>query len=235
MALYPLALLPVVTVSAGEAKLPPPGYGASEGSAPFADVVAAWVDQGVHWIHVDDADAIDGSGSNLHLMVPSGAHLQYAGGIRDDAALQVALASGASRVVIETDDVEWAQRAVVGHGDRVAAAIDVRQPHALGLAEGLQQAGCGRLLVTDHAHESHWRVGDRHVLSDICHRVSIPVMARGGVRHLNDLHELHDLVPKGLDGIIIGDALYNGSFSYAEAGAAGADRFDMYYWGPPNP
>lgn len=230
MALYPLALLPVVTVTDGRAKLPPPGYGASEGSAPFADVVAAWVEQGVHWIHVDDPD-----GANLGLIRPSSAHLQYAGGIRDDAALAAALASSASRVVIETDDIEWAQRAVAGRGDRVAAMVDIRQPHALGLAESLQEAGCSRLVVSDHAHEKHWRIGDRHVLAELCLRAAIPVMTLGGVRHLNDLHELHNLVPKGLDGIIIGDALYDGSFSYAEAAAAGAERFDMFYWGPPNP
>lgn len=235
MALYPLALLPVVTVAAGEARLPPSGFGASPAAAPFADVVTAWVEQGVHWIHVDDADAGHGSVGNRHLMTPAGAHLQYAGGIRDDESLAAALASGASRVVIETDDIEWALRSVVGRGDRVAATIDIRQPHALGLAESLQQAGCRRLVITDHTHESHWRVGDRHVLAEICDRVTIPVMARGGIRQLSDLHDLHDLVPKGLDGIIIGDALYDGSFSYAEASAAGADRFDMLYWGPPNP
>lgn len=60
-------------------------------------------------------------------------------------------------------------------------------------------------------------------------------MALGSVRHLNDLRELHELVPKGLDGVIIGDALDNGSFNFAEAQAAAADRFDLYHWGPPNP
>jgi len=58
-------------------------------------------------------------------------------------------------------------------------------------------------------------------------------MAFGGVAHLGDLHALHELVPHGLDGIIIGDALYDGAFAYSEAVAAGADRFDLFYWGPP--
>jgi phosphoribosylformimino-5-aminoimidazole carboxamide ribonucleotide (ProFAR) isomerase len=58
-------------------------------------------------------------------------------------------------------------------------------------------------------------------------------MASGGIAHLGDLHALHELVPHGLDGIIIDSALYEGAFSYSEAVAAGADRFDMFYWGPP--
>ena len=60
MAKYPLALLPVVTISGGQARLAPPGYGASTESGTPAHAIASWVGQGAAWIHVVDQDALDG-------------------------------------------------------------------------------------------------------------------------------------------------------------------------------
>ena len=88
-----------------------------------------------------------------------------------------------------------------------------------------------------------WAVGrsgvvsrpDRHLLKEFCEQTDSRVVADGGIAHLDDLHELHELVPDGLDGIILNAPLYNGAFMYAEAVAAGANRFDMFFWGPPQP
>jgi phosphoribosylformimino-5-aminoimidazole carboxamide ribonucleotide (ProFAR) isomerase len=231
---YPLALLPSVTVSQGQAPLPPPGYGASEGSGTFPEVLARWADQGAGWVHVVDADAVAGSGSNLGLIVAAPVHVQYSGAVRDEPSLLAALATGASRVVIEADDPQWAGAAAKANGPRIAVALDIRHPDVLTLAESLQTAGCQRFVVSDRAESHHWRHGDRHLLAEFCDAVRVPVMARGGIAHLQDLHDLHVLVSHGLDGIILDEALYNGSFSYAEAMAAGADRFDMFVWGPPS-
>jgi len=235
MAKYPLALLPVVSISGGHARLAPHGFGASNESGAPAQAIASWVSQGAPWIHVVDQDAIDGKpGAHPHI-VSSGAHLQYSGAVRDEASLTAALATGASRVVIEGDDLEWLNAALHEHGERLAVGLDIRRPDVFEISSQLERSGCRRFVVTDKAESHHWKHGDRHLLGEFCSGTNRPVMARGGIAHLGDLHALHELVPQGLDGIIIDDALYNGAFSYAEAVAAGADRFDMFYWGPPQP
>ena len=233
MVKHPLALLPVVTISGGQARLAPHGYGASTDSGTPAQAIASWVGQGAAWIHVVDQDALDGQATNHHHIVNRGAHLQYSGVVRDDSTLAAALGTGASRVVIDASDLEWASGVVRVHKDRVAVGLDIRQPDVFDLASHLERAGCGRFVVTDRAEAHHWKHGDRHLLEEFCSSTNRPVMARGGIGHLGDLHALHELVPKGLDGIILDDALYDGAFTYSEAVAAGADRFDMFYWGPP--
>jgi phosphoribosylformimino-5-aminoimidazole carboxamide ribotide isomerase/phosphoribosylanthranilate isomerase len=233
MAKYPLALLPVVTISGGQSELAPQGYGASTGSGSPAQAIASWVSQGAAWIHVVDQDAVDGHAANHQHIVSSGAHLQYAGAVRDQASLEAALATGATRVVIEADDLDWASAVVRDQGDRVAVALDIRQADVFAIGSQLERAGCRRFVVADRAESHRWKHGDRHLLQEFCAGTNRPVMARGGISHLNDLHALHELVPQGLDGIILDDALYSGAFAYSEAMAAGADRFDMFFWGPP--
>jgi phosphoribosylformimino-5-aminoimidazole carboxamide ribonucleotide (ProFAR) isomerase len=233
MAKYPLALLPVVTISQGQARLAPRGYGASTDVGTPAQAISSWVNQGAPWIQVVDQDALDGKPASHQHIVSSAAHLQYAGVVRDEASLAAALATGASRVVIDSADLDWASGAVRDQGERVAVGLDIRQPDVFELASHLERAGCRRFVVTDHAEAHHWKHGDRHLLGEFCSGTNRPVMARGGIAHLNDLHALHELVPHGLDGIILDDALYDGAFTYTEAVAAGADRFDMFYWGPP--
>lgn len=233
MAKYPLALLPVVTITGGMARLAPPGYGASSASGTPAQSIASWVGQGAAWIQVVDQDVIDGRPASVHHIVRSGAHLQYAGHVHDEATLAAALATDASRVVIDPADGTWAADAVRVHGDRLAVGLDIRAEDVHEVAMAMERAGCRRFVVSDNVAHHHWRHGDRHLLGEFCSAVNVPVMASGGIAHLNDLHDLHELVPHGLDGIIIGDALYDGAFTLSEAMAAGADRFDMFYWGPP--
>jgi phosphoribosylformimino-5-aminoimidazole carboxamide ribonucleotide (ProFAR) isomerase len=233
MVKYPLALLPVVTISGGQARLAPRGYGASSESGTPPQAISSWVGQGAAWIHVVDQDAIDGQAANHQHIVSGGAHLQYSGVVHDPESLTAALATGASRVVIDAADLDWASIAVREQGDRVAVGLDIRQADVFDLASHLERAGCRRFVVTDRAESHHWKHGDRHLLSEFCSNTNVPVMARGGIGHLGDLHALHEIVPLGLDGIILDNALYDGAFTYTEAVAAGADRFDMFYWGPP--
>ena len=178
-------------------------------------------------------DARDGRSANHQHLVSSGAHLQYAGAVTNDDSLAAALATGASRVEINPIDIAWASEAVREHGDRLAVALDIRDADVFDIASHLERSGCRRFVVTDRAETHHWKHGDRHLLGEFCSSTNVPVMASGGIAHLGDLHALHELVPHGLDGIIVDDALYDGAFSYSEAVAAGADRFDMFYWGPP--
>ena len=145
MAKYPLALLPVVTISGGQARLAPPGYGASTESGTPAHAIASWVGQGAAWIHVVDQDALDGLPANHQHIVSSGAHLQYSGAVTDDASLADALATGASRVVIDAADLDWASRVVAVQGERVAVGLDIRQPDVVDVATHLERRGVSPL------------------------------------------------------------------------------------------
>lgn len=223
-----LELLPVVTVSEGRARLAPAGYGTSSGHGTPAEAIASWVSHGAAWIHVDDQDAAAGDPAlDPAQLAASGAHLQYRGGVRDESSLASALAMDVAHVIVEADDLEWTYSAVATHGERVAVGVDLGDTEAED-AQLLQRAGCRRFVVSD-------MVGDRqrHALADFCSATSVPVMVRGGVTNLGALHRLHELVPQGLDGILLDDALYSGAFTYAEAIAAGADSFDMWHWVTP--
>jgi phosphoribosylformimino-5-aminoimidazole carboxamide ribonucleotide (ProFAR) isomerase len=225
---HPLALLPVVTIAGGRARLAPAGSGASTGDGTPAEAIASWVDQGAAWIHVVDQDAADGEPAvNPEHLAASGAHLQYRGGVRDENSLASALAMDVAHVVIEADDLDWACAAVAEHGGRVAVGVDLAQPDTAE-AQVLERAGCRRFVVRDVAGDRQ-----RRALAEFCGATRVPVMVSGGVAHLGDLHQLHELVPQGLDGILLDDALYRGAFTYAEAVAAGADSFDMWHWVTP--
>ena len=229
---HPLALLPSITLSGGTAPLAPSGYGPSTGAGTAAQAIASWVGQGAAWVHLVDADARAGSGHNLGHVVASGAHMEYEGAVHDDATLREALATEASRIVIDPTDAAWAHAALAAHHDRLAVGVDVRHPDLLSLARDVERSGGQRLVVSNRA-EKHWR-HDLHLLGELCSSTNLPVTALGGVAHLGDLHSLHDLVPHGLDSIVIDEGLHDGGFTYSEALAAGADRFDMFSWGPPS-
>lgn len=230
MARHPLALMPVVTVVEGRAALAPDAYGRSTGQAGPAEAVASWAAQGAAWVHVDDRDAA--AGRPTHQVGAGSARVQYAAEVGDDARLAAALAAGASRVVVRSDDPAWAAAAAAAHGDRVAVALDARRPDLVAAAQQLQGAGCRRLVVTDAGAAHAWHHGDRHLLEDLCHHVHVPVVAGTGVTSVGELHALMELVPHGLDGILLDEALTSGALTYAEAAAACADRFDLFFWGP---
>ena len=232
MTLYPLALLPQVTITDGLAQLPfVPGTEAEYGTPEKA--IAAWAEQGASWVHVVDNDP--GETNYTSIARATGAHVQLASGIADESALRTAMAAKPSRIVIEPTDLQWTQNALGAHGDLLAVGLDIRRPDVFDIRATLDEAGCRRYLITDVATHHHWRHEDRHLLKEFCDQTHAKVVANGGIKHLDDLHELHELVPDGLDGIILNAPLYDGSFMYAEAVAAGADRFDMFFWGPPQP
>lgn len=235
MTLYPLALLPQVTVSKGQAQFPlSPGSPPEQGSV--EQVVRAFVEQGASWVHVADRNAAEGTGDNYTAIARAGgAHVQLSAHIQDEAGLQAALKAQPSRIVIEPTDLTWTQNALGRHGDLLAVGLDIRKPDVFDVRVTLDQAGCTRYVVRDMAGHHLWRHGDRHLLQEFCEQTDSHVIASGGIGHLDDLHELHELVPEGLDGIVLNTPLYNGTFTYAEAVAAGADRFDMFFWGPPQP
>lgn len=235
-----LTLLPAVDVAGGQAVRLVQGAAGSETS--YGDPVAAalaWQQAGAEWIHLVDLDAAFGRGSNADLLAEVVGKLdvsvEMSGGIRDDASLERALATGCKRVNIGTaalEKPEWVRSVIGRHGDKIAVGLDVRGTTLAArgwTAEGgdlyatmarLDAEGCARYVVTDVLKDGTLRGPNTGLLRDVCSRTPAPVVASGGVSSLADLKELSSLVPLGVEGAIVGKALYAGAFTLAEALAA---------------
>ena len=238
-----LELLPAVDVSGGQAVRLVQGAAGTE--ARYGDPIAAalaWQDAGADWIHLVDLDAAFGRGANgpqlRELIGKLSVAVELSGGIRDDAALAAALATGARRVVIGTaalEDPDWVAAVIAEHGDRIAVGLDVRGTRLAArgwttdggeLADALDRleaAGCQRYVVTDIEKDGMLRGPNLDLLRDVCARTDRPVVASGGVSSLADLRAIAGLVPAGVEAAIVGKALYAGAFTQPDALAAVAD------------
>jgi 1-(5-phosphoribosyl)-5-[(5-phosphoribosylamino)methylideneamino] imidazole-4-carboxamide isomerase/N-(5'phosphoribosyl)anthranilate isomerase len=174
--------------------------------------------------------------------------VELSGGIRDSESLAAALATGCTRVNLGTaalENPEWTEKVIGEYGDRIAVGLDVKG-HTLAArgwtTEGgdlweaigrLDAAGCSRYVVTDVHKDGTMHGPNIHLLKEVSQATRTPVIASGGIAHLEDLHRLTEI--KGIEGAIIGKALYEGAFSLAEAIVATQARYDPYQWGPPTP
>ncbi|HEY3535234.1 MAG TPA: bifunctional 1-(5-phosphoribosyl)-5-((5-phosphoribosylamino)methylideneamino)imidazole-4-carboxamide isomerase/phosphoribosylanthranilate isomerase PriA [Pedococcus sp.] len=232
-----LELLPAVDVADGQAVQLVQGVAGSGGR--FGDPVEAalaWQEQGAEWLHLVDLDAAFGRGSNRQLLADMVARLdikvELSGGIRDAESLEAALATGCSRVNLGTaalEDPEWTAQAIAEHGDRVAVGLDVRGTTlaARGWTKDggdlwetlarLDSEGCARYVVTDVNKDGMLRGPNLELLRDVCARTDRPVVASGGVSALADVVAIRELVPVGVEGAIVGSALYRGAFTLPDA------------------
>jgi phosphoribosylanthranilate isomerase len=232
-----LTLLPAVDVADGQAVRLVQGAAGSETSyGDPLEAALAWQHDGADWIHLVDLDAAFGRGSNAALLADVVGRLdvnvELSGGIRDDASLIAALATGAARVNIGTaalENPEWCDRVVAEYGDRVAIGLDVRGRTLAGrgwtrdggdlfeVLTRLDKAGCARYVVTDIMKDGMMRGPNLDLLREVCAHTDAPVIASGGVSTLDDLRALCTLEPVGVEGIITGKAIYAGAFTVAEA------------------
>jgi 1-(5-phosphoribosyl)-5-[(5-phosphoribosylamino)methylideneamino] imidazole-4-carboxamide isomerase/N-(5'phosphoribosyl)anthranilate isomerase len=233
-------LLPAVDVADGTAVRLVQGEAGTETSygAPL-DAALAWQAGGAEWVHLVDLDAAFGRGSNRELIAEVVGRLDVAvelsGGIRDDASLAAALATGCARVNIGTaalEQPEWVRAAIADHGDRIAVGLDVRGTtlSARGWTEDggelfevlarLDAEGCARYVVTDVRRDGTLTGPNLDLLQDVCAATDRPVIASGGVSSLADLQSLRTLQSAGVEGAIVGKALYSGAFTLPEALAA---------------
>jgi phosphoribosylanthranilate isomerase len=232
-----LVLLPAVDVAGGRAVRLVQGAAGSETS--YGDpweAALAWQEAGAEWIHLVDLDAAFGRGSNRELLAGLVARIdvdvELSGGIRDDHSLAAALATGCCRVNLGTaalEDPGWTARVIGDYGDRVAVGLDVRGRTLAArgwtreggdlweVLERLDRAGCARYVVTDVARDGTLRGPNLDLLREVCVRTDRPVVASGGVSTLDDLRALRELVPLGVEGAIVGKALYAGSFTLPDA------------------
>ena len=235
--LTPLTLLPAVDVADGQAVRLVQGEAGSEThyGEPLAAALA-WQQAGAEWIHLVDLDAAFGRGSNRELLAAVVGQLDVAvemsGGIRDDESLAAALATGCRRVNVGTAALEnpsWVRAAIAQHGDRIAVGLDVRGTtlsargwtqdggELFDVLSRLDADGCARYVVTDVRRDGTLTGPNLELLRSVCAATDRPVVASGGVSSLADLRALSELVPLGVEGAIVGKALYAGEFTLEQA------------------
>ena len=232
-----LILLPAVDVAGGKAVRLVQGQ--ADSATSFGDPLAAaldWQSSGAQWIHLVDLDAAFGRGENSELLASVvkrlDVNVEISGGIRDDESLRAALATGARRVNLGTAALEnpkWTAQVISEYGDRIAVGLDVRGTvlAARGWTqdggdiwetlERLEADGCQRYVVTDVTKDGTLRGPNIELLKQMCERTDKPVIASGGIANLDDIAQLRSLTEIGVEGAIVGKALYAQAFTLVEA------------------
>ena len=232
-----LELLPAVDVKKGQAVRLVQGELGSESN--YGSPLEAALDfqsAGAEWIHLVDLDAAFGIGSNAELLADVIGKLdikvELSGGIRDDESLRRALATGCRRVNLGTaalENPDWTAKVISEFGDRIAVGLDVRGRilaargwtkeggDLFETIERLDRDGCARYVVTDVTKDGTLKGPNLDLLRNVCKATNAPVIASGGISSLDDLKALKELVSIGVEGAIMGKALYAGAFTLAEA------------------
>ena len=230
-------LLPAVDVKDGRAVRLVQGELSQESiyGAPL-DVALDFQSAGATWLHLVDLDAAFGRGENSLLLAEVVGTLdidvELSGGIRDDESLTRALATGCRRVNLGTaalENPEWTARVIAEHGDRIAVGLDVRGQTLAARGwtkEGgdlyetiarLDSDGCARYIVTDVAKDGTLMGPNIELLKSVCSVTKRPVIASGGIATLEDISALAKLQSIGIEGAIVGKALYAGAFTLEQA------------------
>lgn len=230
-------LLPAVDVKDGRAVRLVQGEISQESiyGAPL-DVALDFQSAGATWLHLVDLDAAFGRGENSLLLAEVVGKLdidvELSGGIRDDESLTRALATGCRRVNLGTaalENPEWTARVIAQHGDRIAVGLDVRGKTLAARGwtkEGgdlyetiarLDSDGCARYVVTDVAKDGTLMGPNLELLKSVCSVTKKPVIASGGIATLDDISALAKLQSIGIEGAIVGKALYAGAFTLEQA------------------
>lgn len=241
----PLILLPAVDVADGKAVRLVQGEAGSETDYGHPlDAALTWQQAGAEWLHLVDLDAAFGRGTNTGVitevtqrLTDLGVQVELSGGIRDDASLDRALATGCARVNLGTaalENPDWTRDAIAEHGDRIAVGLDVRGTTLAARGwtrEGgdlwetlarLDADGCARYVVTDVGRDGTMTGPNLDLLREVCARTPAPVIASGGVSSLADIEALRSLTGTGVEGAIVGKALYAGAFTLEQALAVAA-------------
>jgi phosphoribosyl isomerase A len=233
----PLVLLPAVDVREGQAVRLIQGELKNQTS--YGSPLEAALDfqsAGAEWIHLVDLDAAFGTGSNHELLAQVIGKLdikvELSGGIRNEETLKRALATGCERINLGTaalEDPDWTATVISRFGDQIAVGLDVRG-HTLA-ARGwtrdggdlfetlsrLDRDGCARYVVTDVNKDGTLQGPNLKLLREVCNATDRPIIASGGVSTLEDLQTLRALTEIGVEGAIVGKALYAGAFSLQDA------------------
>ncbi len=232
-----LILLPAVDVVEGKAVRLTRGEAGTETNYGHPlEAARSFVEAGAEWLHLVDLDAAFGRGSNAPLLTEITKELpinvELSGGIRDDASLARALEAGARRVNLGTaalEDPEWTEAVIKEFGDRIAVGLDVRGEtlsargwtrdggNLFETIDRLNAAGCVRYVLTDVSRDGMLSGPNLELLERVCAATDAALVASGGVSSLADIEALRGLVDAGVEGAIVGKALYAGAFTLEEA------------------
>lgn len=232
-----LVLLPAVDVADGQAVRLVQGAAGTETS--YGDPLSAaldWQSGGAEWIHLVDLDAAFGRGENTALLAEVVGRLdikvELSGGIRDDESLKRALATGCTRVNLGTaalENPDWTAKVIAEYGEKIAVGLDVRGTTLAArgwtkeggdlweVLDRLETDGCPRYVVTDVTKDGMLNGPNVDLLAQVAAKTDSPVIASGGIAKLDDLRDLRELVAAGVEGAIVGKALYAGAFTLPQA------------------
>lgn len=232
-----LELLPAVDVKNGQAvRLVQGELGSESRYGSPLDAALDFQKSGAEWIHLVDLDAAFGIGSNSELLSEVIKKLdikvELSGGIRDDESLARALATGCARVNLGTaalEDPDWTAKVIATYSDRIAVGLDVRGRTLAARGwtkeggdlfetiERLDQDGCARYVVTDVNKDGTLKGPNLELLKSVCQITKAPIVASGGIATLEDIKALKELTAIGVEGAIMGKALYAGAFTLQDA------------------
>jgi phosphoribosyl isomerase A len=232
-----LELLPAVDVKDGRAvRLVQGELSAQTAYGNPLEVALDFQRAGAQWLHLVDLDAAFGIGENSELLAEVVASVdikvELSGGIRDDASLARALATGCTRINLGTaalENPEWTAQVIALHGDRIAVGLDVRGytlaargwtqegGDLFETIERLELAGCARYVVTDVTKDGTLKGPNLELLREVCAVTKRPVVASGGISSLADIAALSELHAIGVEGAIVGKALYAQAFTLQQA------------------
>lgn len=202
------------------------------------DVAQGWKERGAGWLHVVDLDgAFQGSPRNLEIlerMVEAvEIAVEFGGGMRAWSDIEQAINIGVERVILGSaapTNQELVQQAVQVYGERIVVAIDARggkvctygwerdsDSSPLRLAKEMKSCGVARIIYTDISRDGTMRGPNIEMTKKIASETGLKIIASGGISTLQEIKELKRLEEHGVEGVIIGKALYEGRIELKEA------------------
>ena len=229
-----LELLPAIDIKNGRSvRLKQAGLDSAEQFGSPAEVLTDLIAKGAKWVHLVDLDSAFNTGSNAglfkDLIDKSSINIQLSGGIIDESSLNLALATKAVRINISTaalQNIDWVVRVIKSHKERLTIGLDISNGVLVARGSGevigdpfeyikvLDKAGCMRYIVTDNSTDGELNGPNLDLLDKVSKSTKSLIIASGGVSKLSDLGNLRQM---GLDGVIVGKALYVGAIDISLA------------------
>jgi len=203
-----------------------------------ATVAKLWEKMGARFLHVVDLDgAFTGTPKNLDVIseiigsvdIP----VQIGGGIRDLATVDKLLGMGASRVILGTVAIinpELVEECCAQYDNRVVLGIDARngkvaiegwgltaEKRAVELALEMREKGIERVIFTDIWRDGTLKGPNLTAIKDMAQSTNLKIIASGGISTIDDIQALKEMEPLGVEGVIVGKALYAGTVDLQEA------------------
>ena len=198
---------------------------------------AEFIKAGSSWVHVVDLDgALAGNAANrqaVDAILETGATIQLGGGIRTMASIEGWLAAGVARVILGTaalKDPALVKEAARAFPSQIMVGADARDGmiaaegwletsdvDVLELVQRFEDSGVAGVIFTDIGRDGALTGVNASATAALAKAVSIPVIASGGLKSIDDIHELLTYQSSGIDGVITGRAIYDGRLDLGEA------------------